>query len=81
MVKQKYKDFAYIDADAFDLGIQELKDKSFDMGDKIDEIRKAIKVYTFPQNNDDDKKKTKLKTIKRKESWDAFLWSTRYRQN
>ncbi len=46
LVKEKYKDFAYIDADAFDLGIQELKDdKSFVMGDKIDEIREAINVY------------------------------------
>ena len=62
IVKRKYEDFAYIDADAFDLGIQELKDdKSFDMGTKIDEIREAIKVYTLTQK-DDDKKKLRKKS-------------------
>ncbi len=62
IVKKSYKDFAYIDADAFDLGIQELKDdKSFDMGTKVDEIREAIKVYTLSQN-DDEKKKLRKKS-------------------
>jgi hypothetical protein len=69
LVKQKYKDFAYINADAFKLGIQELKDdKSFDMGTKIDEIREAIKVYTFPQNDENESNDEKENKIKRNRS-------------
>lgn len=57
IVKKTFKDFSYIDPDAFDLGIQELKsDKTFDMGTKIDEIRDKLEVYTLPQSDEDQEK-------------------------